>query len=138
MKMFSRPGSSGGYKGAKKTSSNGPWKPKFDNRETNSRGGEYVKPELFPATCNECGKDCEVPFKPNGRKPVYCRDCFKKDEGGESKSFGDRKPAFKKFDRPSFGDKRPSYQAPISKNYDEQFEVINEKLDEIIAMLAAE
>ncbi|KKW30723.1 MAG: hypothetical protein UY72_C0004G0012 [Candidatus Uhrbacteria bacterium GW2011_GWD2_52_7] len=132
MKVFNRNQGSGGFKGGKKFVTKGPWKPKFEDR-----GGDYVKPELFPATCNDCGKECEVPFKPNGRKPVLCRDCFKKDDAGAPR-FDDRKPAFKKFDRPAYGDKRPSYQAPISKNYDEQFEVINEKLDEIIAMLAAE
>ena len=33
--------------------------------------------ERFQATCNQCHKLCEVPFRPNGKKPVYCRDCFK-------------------------------------------------------------
>ena len=33
--------------------------------------------EMHQATCNECHKKCEVPFRPNGKKPVYCRDCFK-------------------------------------------------------------
>jgi CxxC-x17-CxxC domain-containing protein len=37
--------------------------------------------EMHQATCNECGNKCEVPFRPNGKKPIYCRDCFKgKDE----------------------------------------------------------
>ncbi|MEJ2673485.1 MAG: DNA-directed RNA polymerase [Deltaproteobacteria bacterium] len=30
------------------------------------------------ATCAECGKECEVPFKPSGTRPVYCRECFAK------------------------------------------------------------
>ena len=34
--------------------------------------------ELFPATCEKCGKRCEVPFKPTNGKPVYCRECFGK------------------------------------------------------------
>ena len=34
--------------------------------------------ELFPAVCSECRRDCEVPFRPTGDKPVYCRDCFSK------------------------------------------------------------
>ncbi len=33
--------------------------------------------ERHQATCNECGNKCEVPFRPNGKKPVYCRDCYK-------------------------------------------------------------
>lgn len=34
--------------------------------------------EMFHAVCDNCGKDCEVPFKPTGNKPVYCSDCFSK------------------------------------------------------------
>lgn len=32
--------------------------------------------EMFDVTCAECGKETEVPFKPTGDRPVYCRDCF--------------------------------------------------------------
>ncbi|MCX6665043.1 MAG: hypothetical protein NT038_03130 [Euryarchaeota archaeon] len=34
--------------------------------------------EMHKATCAECGKETEVPFKPDGSKPVYCRDCYQK------------------------------------------------------------
>ena len=37
------------------------------------------RPEMFKAVCADCGDSCEVPFKPNGNKPVYCNNCFKKD-----------------------------------------------------------
>jgi len=33
--------------------------------------------ELFTATCARCGRDAQVPFRPNGSKPVYCSDCFR-------------------------------------------------------------
>lgn len=36
--------------------------------------------ELFDAVCESCGKDCQLPFKPTGEKPVYCRDCFNQDD----------------------------------------------------------
>ena len=32
--------------------------------------------EMHDAVCAECEVDCQVPFKPNGEKPVLCRDCF--------------------------------------------------------------
>ena len=32
--------------------------------------------EMFKATCSDCGKACEVPFKPTEGKPVRCRECF--------------------------------------------------------------
>ncbi len=31
---------------------------------------------MHQAVCASCGKTCEIPFKPTGDKPVYCRDCF--------------------------------------------------------------
>ena len=34
--------------------------------------------EMHKATCAECKKECEVPFKPSEDRPVYCRDCFAK------------------------------------------------------------
>lgn len=40
--------------------------------------GNNARPqrEMFDAICAECGKKTQVPFKPNGQKPVYCKDCF--------------------------------------------------------------
>ena len=34
--------------------------------------------EMHKAICSECGKECEVPFKPTEGKPVFCRECFAK------------------------------------------------------------
>ncbi len=34
--------------------------------------------EMHEAVCADCGKDCEVPFKPTQSRPVYCQDCFTK------------------------------------------------------------
>ena len=34
--------------------------------------------ETHEITCSDCGKKSEVPFKPDGKRPVYCRDCFQK------------------------------------------------------------
>jgi len=34
--------------------------------------------EMFPAVCDECGKQTEVPFQPTSGKPLYCSDCFEK------------------------------------------------------------
>ena len=29
-------------------------------------------------TCSDCGKECEVPFKPAKNRPVYCPECWAK------------------------------------------------------------
>jgi CxxC-x17-CxxC domain-containing protein len=32
--------------------------------------------EMFTATCDGCGGEARVPFRPTGSKPVYCSNCF--------------------------------------------------------------
>ena len=32
--------------------------------------------------CAECGKECEIPFKPSGDRPVYCKECFSRRKTG--------------------------------------------------------
>ena len=34
--------------------------------------------EMHKVTCAECKKETEVPFKPDGTRPVYCKECFNK------------------------------------------------------------
>lgn len=36
---------------------------------------------MYKAVCADCKKDCEVPFKPSGERPVYCKECFTKHKG---------------------------------------------------------
>ncbi|MBP2636665.1 MAG: CxxC-x17-CxxC domain protein [Firmicutes bacterium] len=44
----------------------------FNRRDNNNRPPR----EMHAVTCSECGKETEVPFRPSGDRPVYCRDCF--------------------------------------------------------------
>ena len=37
--------------------------------------------EMFAATCSNCGKEAQVPFRPTSGKPVYCSDCFRSMRG---------------------------------------------------------
>ncbi|NOZ76365.1 MAG: zinc-binding protein [Euryarchaeota archaeon] len=37
--------------------------------------------ELHSTICAECGIETQVPFKPSGDRPVYCRDCYQKRRG---------------------------------------------------------
>ena len=40
----------------------------------------HPKPEKgkFVAICVECSKECAIPFKPSGTRPVYCQACWTK------------------------------------------------------------
>ena len=31
---------------------------------------------MHTAICADCKKECTIPFKPSGDRPVYCKDCF--------------------------------------------------------------
>ncbi|RMG28907.1 MAG: hypothetical protein D6732_18050 [Methanobacteriota archaeon] len=33
--------------------------------------------EMHDAICSDCNTQTQVPFKPDGERPVYCRDCFR-------------------------------------------------------------
>ena len=69
-------------RGGFKQRSGGPGgRPKFGNKFGSGRSGgdrSAGRMELFSAVCSECKKSCQVPFRPTGDKPVYCRDCFNK------------------------------------------------------------
>lgn len=32
---------------------------------------------LFDAVCDTCGEEMRVPFKPDGKRPTFCKDCLK-------------------------------------------------------------
>lgn len=35
------------------------------------------KKEIYVAECDTCGTEIEIPFKPDGERPTFCRDCLK-------------------------------------------------------------
>jgi len=34
--------------------------------------------EMYKITCADCNKEAEVPFKPDGVRPVFCKECYHK------------------------------------------------------------
>lgn len=42
----------------------------------NRNSGSRPQREMHPAVCAGCGVETQVPFRPSGDRPVYCRDCF--------------------------------------------------------------
>lgn len=91
----------------------------FGGRGGFGRGRDRRDMAPCDAVCAKCGKDCQVPFKPTGDKPVYCSACFS----------AQRDSAPRSSERPSFaGSSTPSVSP-------EQFQQLNEKLDKILAIL---
>ncbi len=73
--------------------------------------------ELHQATCAQCKKMCEVPFRPNGKKPVLCRDCF----GGAKPQDFERKERY----------------APRSDTVTAQIAELNAKIDVLTRLVKA-
>ena len=77
------------------------------------RGGGFDRDrrpaEMHDVVCDKCGKECRVPFKPTGDKPVLCSDCFRQSGGSRGGS-----------------------SSGISS---EQFNQLNAKLDKIIKIM---
>lgn len=102
-----------------------------DFRRGGFGGRSFDRPamQMYPATCDSCGKSCEVPFKPTNGKPVYCRDCFR-NQGGSSDS---RTSGGRNFERPNFEEKKTFSSS--QPQYNEQFQALNAKLDQILKLL---
>lgn len=44
----------------------------------------FHQDEGYSAVCSECGSPCEVPFKPDPHRPVFCQACWKKRKGSKN------------------------------------------------------
>ena len=57
--------------------------------------------------CADCKKECEIPFKPSGDRPVYCKECFsKRKKGSPFNASRDMRPAERDLPREGRSDKR--------------------------------
>ena len=78
-------------------------------RERSSRGfGEKGK-MTYKAVCAECGQTCGVPFKPEGSRPVFCSQCFAKQQDEFSGDSKFNKKAPRDFRKPAPG-KKPFFK----------------------------
>ncbi len=94
----------------------------FNERKS---GRRTERPPMHKAVCDKCGKNCEVPFRPSGGKPIYCSKCFedvdpKRDDRGRG---GSRDY------------KRTNTSSVDISPLKEQLSSINNKLDELIDIL---
>jgi CxxC-x17-CxxC domain-containing protein len=142
------------------------------DRGSRDRGGRSDR-QMYHAVCSDCGRDCEVPFKPTGDKPVFCSECFGNKDGGDRDN--NRRSERRSNDRVDSRDRpmfdavcdecgsdcqlpfRPSSDKPVycsacfekvQKNNrgssgggggqdNKQFEMLNKKLDSILEMLGS-
>ena len=58
---------------------------RFGKRDFERSNRNSEQRMMHEAICDKCGNKCEVPFKPTGNKPVYCSDCFRKNDNSVSR-----------------------------------------------------
>lgn len=146
MGNFDRGGSRGGYGGGRSGGrpSFGGGRKSFDN----NRGDRPVT--MHTAICSECGKSCEVPFRPTGDKPVYCNECFSKKR--DSDGGNDRNERSERAPRNDYNDRAPKREFTVrTENRNEsrndrptsqdngdlkkQLSDINSKLDRLVGSI---
>jgi len=90
------------------------------------RGGNGKSQNMYSAVCSECGKTCEVPFKPTGDKPVFCSECFSNKKDGGSRN--DRKD----FSKRNFNNQKPkSFDSNFAQNSQKDFIDIKRSIDNL-------
>ena len=67
--------------------------------------------QLYTAECSNCHASCEVPFRPNGKKPVFCRNCFNRDRSQDDHQGRPTGPKRDFSPRPSFRDQTSRHSA---------------------------
>jgi CxxC-x17-CxxC domain-containing protein len=124
MKDFNKDNRFGGNKGGDSRGGNRFGKPAFGKPS-------FGPKPMFEATCADCGKKCEVPFRPTGERPVYCRDCFSKSDHAPAGTFVKREFSGERFsgERPAPRPIAPTNQLDDVKR---QLDKINSKLDQLI------
>ena len=86
--------------------------------------------QMHQATCVSCRKFCEVPFKPNGKKPVYCRDCFGMQDTQPAGARAAAKPAYA-------GSVVRTSIVPRTPDIKHEIEALNAKIDTLTRMVQA-
>jgi CxxC-x17-CxxC domain-containing protein len=71
------------------------------------------KKNIFQAHCSACAKNIELHFKPDGIRPVYCKDCLLKIKNNKNKKISNSSQGSKKLDNP---DKIESKEKKIIKS----------------------
>lgn len=132
-------------------SDRGGFRPRF-----NDRGSNRGPVEMHKAICDNCGKECEVPFRPTSGKPVYCSNCFENQRGGDQPRRSEERSMFDAVcdecgnkcqvpfqpsgDKPvfcsnCFGEKKNAGSSGNS-NSNDKLDQLNDKLDQILSLLS--
>jgi CxxC-x17-CxxC domain-containing protein len=132
---ITRPGSRPSYGPARPRTTS----PRDARTYRSARSGGEAAFQKFDAVCSNCGKRCQVPFRPDGEKPVYCKDCFdmpRKAMTGKKKF--STSPATSFSSSANFGSTVPTASAAGGKSIADltrQIAAMNAKIDTMLKIL---
>lgn len=111
--------------------------PGFNKNRSRTPGRDFGdRPQLHKAECSSCHAVCEVPFRPNGKKPIFCQNCYKREEGSNTRpergSF-QKNPYSAPHASPARFESKPD---PRIDTLVVRVAALEAKLDTLIAMLA--
>lgn len=105
------------------------------NRNRDRRGGGFNRRDhrggdrqMHKVICDNCHKECEVPFKPSNDKPIYCNECFAKQRRGRSNDGRGNSQAH-------FETKNSEQTAKFHEEIMKSIRDLNYKLDELVKTL---
>ncbi|PIU41762.1 MAG: hypothetical protein COS99_03730 [Candidatus Omnitrophica bacterium CG07_land_8_20_14_0_80_42_15] len=80
----------------------------FRGHDERRQDDRFRERKLYKVICADCNKECEIPFRPSGDRPVYCKECFSKRKGGGSlfKVNHDARPKDRNFSQEHYFDKQ--------------------------------
>lgn len=99
----------------------------FTGNRPSSGPRDFAQKEMFDAECNKCHDRCQVPFRPNGKKPVYCAKCFTPTDDRGGRDDRSARPSY----GPSrdFGSSRPSMTTPSEGVADRQIQLLTKQIE---------
>lgn len=132
-------------------------RPSFGGRPRFGDRGDRGPVEMHKAICDNCGKACEVPFRPTSGKPIFCSNCFENQKGASDSRRFEGRNFERSEERPMFdavcADCGNACKVPFQPNGDkpvfcsncfgdkknavgkDKLEEINAKLDSILKLL---
>ena len=123
----------------------------FERRGFNDRGSRGPA-QMHQAVCDNCRKNCEVPFRPTSGKPIFCSNCFENNRGSDSRpaNFEEKRmfeavcdncgnsckvPFQPRGDKPVYCSNCFGEKKGVGSRENDQLEVLNNKLDRILQLL---
>lgn len=113
------------------------YKSRFPRKPFNKGGSDRFggPKQMYKAECSNCHNSCEVPFRPNGKKPVFCSNCFVKDGDDAPRSPHRSAPSRDYAPRPSYERPAPAREDRSLEEVKAELKGVNEKLERLIKIM---